>query len=158
MWAPMREPPRGGERPRALVLRAGPVLAGGEGAPAGQRANESKAASRPAPVATQAQADRAACSRNGRASCQSGAEQAGIRPPGGDCVSPAARRSARYSASGGLAERVVSVGLCAVRSSPFGPAVGCVASCQALLRGSARSAHCPLARSCAHCPEPKGWW
>lgn len=71
---------------RARPLARGPIRAG--------------QASRPAPVATQAQADRSACSRNGRASCQSGAEQAGIRPAGGDRVRPAAPRSARYSASG----------------------------------------------------------
>lgn len=51
----------------------------GRGAPAGQRANQSRAGRRPAAAATQAQAGRAAGSGIGRPSCQSGAEQAGAR-------------------------------------------------------------------------------
>lgn len=74
---------------------------GWRGRAAGQRANQSTAGQQARlPVATQAQAECAACSRSGRASCQSGAEQVGARPiAGGGRVGSVALRSARWSSS-----------------------------------------------------------
>lgn len=92
----MREPPSEPTR-RARVevavarasLRARQI-AGGRGAPAGLRTNQSRAGKQVRlPVATRAQAESAACSWTGEASCQSGAEQEEPRPiAGGGRVRP----------------------------------------------------------------------